>query len=74
MFSSVLNIFPKLFIYLISFDRNFKLKGKVHKLQDIDLLNGTGVFVDEPKYQEHINNYKDQPEVCLLPLLIGSIY
>lgn len=46
-------------------DGNFKLKGKDRKLQDVNLIGSSGVFVDDAGYHEHIKNYKDQPEVCL---------
>lgn len=44
-------------------DANFKLKGKDHKLDDIDLAPGTSIFVEQTLYQEHIKNYVKQPEV-----------
>jgi len=44
----------------LAVDANFKLKGKDHKIQDIELMPGYGVFVEESGYQQHIGNYVDQ--------------
>ena len=44
-------------------DANFKLKGKARNLQDVELMPGSGAFVEESAYQAHIQNYVDQPEV-----------
>ncbi|KAH9477654.1 hypothetical protein JR316_0009880 [Psilocybe cubensis] len=54
-----------LFLYtlFIAVDANFKLKGKERKLGDVDLVPGTGVFVDQAAYCEHIGNYVEQPEM-----------
>uniref|UniRef100_A0A8H7XRR3 CxC2-like cysteine cluster KDZ transposase-associated domain-containing protein n=1 Tax=Psilocybe cubensis TaxID=181762 RepID=A0A8H7XRR3_PSICU len=56
---------PLLFLYtlFIAVDANFKLKGKERKLGDVDLVPGTGVFVDQAAYCEHIGNYVEQPEM-----------
>jgi hypothetical protein len=48
----------------LAVDANFKLKGKDRKLQDIELMPGQGIFVEEGAYQEHLWNYVDEPEVC----------
>ncbi|KAM6489975.1 hypothetical protein JOM56_014554 [Amanita muscaria] len=56
---------PLLYLYILylAIDANFKLKGKDRKIEDVELMPGTGVFVHESKYQEHIRNYVDQPEI-----------
>ena len=54
-----------LYTLYLAIDRNFKLKGKDQKLQDVELMPGHGVFVEESAYQKHIRNYTDQPEVCV---------
>lgn len=61
----ILNIpFSYLYTLFIAVDANFKLKGKERKLDDVDLIPGTGVFVEQNAYQKHIANYVEQPEVC----------
>ncbi|PPR06996.1 hypothetical protein CVT24_011092 [Panaeolus cyanescens] len=54
-----------LFLYtlFIGVDANFKLKAKNRSLRDIEILHGTGLFVNEPQYQNHIKNYQEQPEL-----------
>jgi hypothetical protein len=49
-------------------DANFKLKRKERGLKDIELMPGWAYFVEETKFQEHVANYVDQPEVrsCFL--------
>jgi hypothetical protein len=47
----------------LAIDANFKLKGKDRKLSDVEMMPGFGVFVEESKYQTHLQNYVDQPEV-----------
>ena len=44
-------------------DGNFKLKGKQHQINDVELMPGLGGYVEETQYQTHIANYVDQPEV-----------
>lgn len=68
---------PLLFRYLytlfVAVDANFKLKGKERKLDDVDLVPGTGIFVEDNAYQEHIKCYVEQPEVgCLFFSLFRS--
>lgn len=46
-------------------DANFKLKGKERGLKDIELMPGWAYFVEETKFQEHVANYVNQPEVKL---------
>ena len=53
-----------LYTLYLAVDANFKLKGKDWKLQDIELMPGQGIFVEESAYQTHIESYHDQPEVC----------
>lgn len=66
-----------MYTLFIAVDANFKLKGKDRKLDDIDLSPGTGIFVEQGPYQEHISNYVEQPEVggllCLLQNLFSII-
>ena len=56
-------LFRYLYILYLAIDVNFKLKGKDHKITDIDLTLGLGAFVDENQYQDFIKDYVDQPEV-----------
>ena len=64
---SMVRVTEKLFRYLyilyLAIDANFKLKGKDHKITDIDLTLGLGAFIDENQYQDFIKDYVDQPEV-----------
>ncbi|KAH9475388.1 hypothetical protein JR316_0012499 [Psilocybe cubensis] len=55
---------PLAFLYMlfIAVDANFKLKRKERKLDDIDFITDTGIFVNQHGYQEHISNYIEQPE------------
>jgi len=57
--------FSYLYILYLAVDANFKLKGKDRKLQDVELMPGQGFFVEESAYQQHIQNYVNQPEVLL---------
>jgi hypothetical protein len=42
---------------------NFKLKGKNHGINDLELAPGWASFVEEGNYQDHIKNYVNQPEI-----------
>lgn len=65
--SSHLLPFRFLYILYLAVDANFKLKGKECGLKDIELMLGWAYFIKETKFQEHVANYVDQPEVyfCL---------
>lgn len=52
-----------LYILYLAVDAIFKLKGKDRKLDDIELMPGYGVFVEESAYQTHLKGYVEQPEV-----------
>ena len=56
---------PSRFLYalFIAVDGNFKLKGKERNLKDVELMPGWGAYVPEDKYQKHLANYVDEPEV-----------
>ena len=56
-----------LYTLFLAFDANFKLKSKDRGITDVELAPGWGCFVEEKKYQEHLANYVDQPEVCNYP-------
>jgi len=62
--------FSYLYILYLAVDANFKLKGKDRKLQDVELMLGQGIFVEESAYQQHIQNYVGQPEVMVPSLLL----
>ncbi|KAH9956388.1 hypothetical protein BGW80DRAFT_1439367 [Lactifluus volemus] len=54
-----------LFLYtlFLAVDANFKLKGKDRGIHDPELAPGWASFVEEGRYQEHIAQYVDQPEI-----------
>jgi len=52
-----------LYALFIAIDGNFKLKGKERNLKDVELMPGWGAYVLEDKYQKHLANYIDEPEV-----------
>jgi hypothetical protein len=52
-----------LYALFITVDGNFKLKGKEWNLKDVELMPRWGAYVPQDKYQEHIANYVDEPEV-----------
>lgn len=58
----------------LAVDANFKLKGKDRKIKDIELMPGLGVFVNEASYQEHIDNYVEQPEVSFMLYTISRAH
>lgn len=62
------SLFRYLYTLFVAVDANFKLKGKDRKLDDVDFVPGTGIFVEDGAYQEHIKAYVEQPEVCRLSL------
>ena len=51
------------FMHFIAVNGNFKLKGKERNLKDVELMPGWGAYVPEDKYQKHLANYVDEPEV-----------
>jgi hypothetical protein len=55
-----------LYTLFLAIDANFKLKGKDRGIDDIELAPGWGCFVEEKRYQEHLAQYVDQPEVSVL--------
>ena len=63
-----------LYTLYLAIDTNFKLKGKDRKIQDIELMPGTGVFVEESAYQEHLRSYVDQPEVCSIVFVCVTVF
>jgi len=64
--ASVLNLLCRfLYTLFLAADANFKLKGKDRSIHDPELAPGWASFVEEGRYQEHIAQYVDQPEVCL---------
>ena len=52
-----------LYALFIAVYSNFKLKGKERNLKDVELMLGWGAYVPEDKYQKHLANYIDEPEV-----------
>jgi hypothetical protein len=44
-------------------DANFKLKGKDRGIKDPELAPGWVSFVEETRFQKHIKNSVEQPEV-----------
>lgn len=52
-----------LYTLFLSADANFKLKGKDRGIYDLELAPGWATFIEEGRYQEHIAQYTDQPEV-----------
>ena len=50
-------------MHFIAVNGNFKLKGKERNLKDVELMPGWGAYVPEDKYQKHLANYVDEPEV-----------
>lgn len=54
-----------LYTLFLAVDANFKLKGKDRGIHDPELAPGWASFVEEGRYQEHIRQYVDQPEVCV---------
>ncbi|KIJ91497.1 hypothetical protein K443DRAFT_135485 [Laccaria amethystina LaAM-08-1] len=55
---------PLLFLYalFIAVNGNFKLKGKERHIKDVELMPGWGAYVPESEYQDHVENYVDEPE------------
>lgn len=62
------DISSHLYILYLAVDANFKLKGKDRGIQDPELGPGWGLFVEETRYQQHLANYIDQPEVTHLSI------
>ena len=63
---SVLNVLCRfLYTLFLAADANFKLKGKDRGIHDPELAPGWASFVEEGRYQKHIMQYTDQPEVCI---------
>lgn len=64
------------FIYtlFLATDANFKLRQKERGIKDPELAPGWAYFVEEDKYQAHIKNYADQPEVFFLSSRVAIIY
>ena len=58
------------YILYISIDVNIKLKWKDWGLEDVELMPGWGLFVEEAGCQEFISNCVDQPEASPLYFLI----
>jgi hypothetical protein len=54
-----------LYTLFLAVDANFKLKCKDRGIHDPELAPGWASFVEEGRYQEHIAQYVDQPEVCV---------
>ncbi|KJA16799.1 hypothetical protein HYPSUDRAFT_71075 [Hypholoma sublateritium FD-334 SS-4] len=56
---------PMMFLYImyLAVDANFKLKGKDRKIKDVELMPGMAIFVNKDKYQDHLENYIEQPEI-----------
>ncbi|KAG2003598.1 hypothetical protein CC2G_004190 [Coprinopsis cinerea AmutBmut pab1-1] len=56
---------PLLFLYtlFLAVDANFKLKGKERGLTDMELMPGWAYFVEESKYQTHLNGYVTEAEI-----------
>ncbi|KAI0245468.1 hypothetical protein BJV78DRAFT_1356698 [Lactifluus subvellereus] len=52
-----------LYTLFLAANANFKLKGKDRGINDPELAPGWASFVEEGRYQEHIRQYVDQPEV-----------
>lgn len=52
-----------LYTLFLAVDANFKLKGKDRGINDPELALGWASFVEEDRYQEHIAQYVNQPEV-----------
>jgi hypothetical protein len=44
-------------------DANFKLKGKERGIKDFELDPGWGSYVQNERYQAHVERHVDQPEV-----------
>ena len=62
--------FPRfLYTLFLAIDGNFKLKGKERNIQDVELMPGWGAYVPPVEYKAHVDNYVDQPEVCVNLLL-----
>jgi hypothetical protein len=52
-----------LYALFIAVNGNFKLKGKERHIKDVELMPGWGAYVPESEYQDHVENYVDEPEV-----------
>lgn len=66
-----------LYILYIAVDANFKLKSKNRSFKDIEIAPGWALFVEESKYQRHLANYMDQPEVsyfCAILHIVTTDY
>jgi len=58
--------FPRfLYTLFLAIDGNFKLKGKERDIRDVELMPGWGAYVPPVEYKAHVDNYVDQPEVCV---------
>jgi len=58
--------FPRfLYTLFLAIDGNFKLKGKERNIRDVELMPGWGAYVPPVEYKAHVDNYVDQPEVCV---------
>ncbi|TEB22263.1 hypothetical protein FA13DRAFT_1641660 [Coprinellus micaceus] len=54
-----------LYTLFLAIDANFKLKGKVHGISDVELMPGWVYCLEEIGYQAHLNNpkYRDESEI-----------
>jgi hypothetical protein len=63
-----------LYTLFLAVDANFKLKGKDRGINDLELAPGWASFVEEGRYQEHIVQYVDQSEVCVVGLITSCLF
>lgn len=52
-----------LFTLFLAIDANFKLKNKDRGIKDIELDPGLGCYVENSRYQEHLDKHENQSEV-----------
>ncbi len=50
----------------MAIDANFKLKNKDRGIKDMELDPGLGCYVEHSHYQEHLDGYGNQSEVCYM--------
>ena len=67
-----LNAFRWLYVLFLMVDANFRARCKDRGFDDIELAPGWGYYVEEDKYQAHLRNCKNQPEVNMLLILAVS--
>lgn len=71
----ITNYSTLIFLYtlFLAIDTNFKLKQKDQGIKDVEIALGWGCYVETSHYKRHLMDYKDQPEVAIVNLVISYL-